>query len=792
MATLSLQIFIGILSVLVVGWLINQLPNVEAFPGKNALILRLAFEVITLLAIYRWGIDNFPTSNTPTTNTLHTIGIALITLLIVDSIQLINSVIRTSFISEDEIDEGKENIAFHNLRRAISTEISDRLQESLHSKPIIELQVSYRHQLVGKSDFFYLSTNENKEEDTKLEKIFIYLSERISSISKTKHKKDSTSKILDIYNQEDISEKLLILGTPGAGKTTFLLQLAKELLKDNQLADKRLIPVILELSGRKDSKVEIDEWFAEQLNEYYKIPKPLARRWIDRQEVIFLLDGLDELDPSAQQKCILDINWFLSKRLYPYLAVCCRFHEYKLCKTQLNMLNGAVYLEPLTEDQIRSYLQKLNMSGLWNAIQDNSSWRELSKTPFFLNLIISVYQKESNEDVKGIIDEYIHEKIAQKRFLSEASNKEKEKEVLLWLTWLARLLREESMAYFSVDALQPRLIKRKEYRLLYHFLDGLLTGFSAGAVVGFIDVLIFTLLHGIRAGVFAGVMFGTITGIAFGLTCGFFLTGMYLLGISREDRRIPSIVYFSLVGALTFALSYLAVFKSTTQNVFWGTVDGIIYGLIFGASTYLGDNIEIFDSFEFSSLNISKKDMTTGAANAFFGIVIGGLIGYILYRGESDTFYCMVMGALYGFAYGILDELRKKRSVSAKSKHVTNQGVLASARNAVFVTLICWLLFTPSFILLNRNNLLSINHLSILFGCLGGGVWAGVVLGGRTCLQHFSLRITLWRQGVIPWNYERFLDYASERKILQKTGGRYRFLHSFFENYFVCRRSEIN
>jgi predicted NACHT family NTPase len=39
----------------------------------------------------------------------------------------------------------------------------------------------------------------------------------------------ATQKIVEVFDQPDIQGKLLILGEPGAGKTTELLHLAKDL-----------------------------------------------------------------------------------------------------------------------------------------------------------------------------------------------------------------------------------------------------------------------------------------------------------------------------------------------------------------------------------------------------------------------------------------------------------------------------------------------------------------------------------------------------------------------------------
>ncbi|MCY7272686.1 MAG: hypothetical protein LH702_02795 [Phormidesmis sp. CAN_BIN44] len=37
----------------------------------------------------------------------------------------------------------------------------------------------------------------------------------------------------------------------------------------------------------------------------------------------------------------------------------------------------------------------------------------------------------------------------------------------------------------------------------------------------------------------------------------------------------------------------------------------------------------------------------------------------------------------------------------------------------------------------------------------------------------------------IPWNYARFLNYATDRMFLQRVGGRYRFIHKLLQDHFA-------
>jgi hypothetical protein len=69
------------------------------------------------------------------------------------------------------------------------------------------------------------------------------------------------------------------------------------------------------------------------------------------------------------------------------------------------------------------------------------------------------------------------------------------------------------------------------------------------------------------------------------------------------------------------------------------------------------------------------------------------------------------------------------------------------------------------------------------------GVLFGLLIGllgkGLTSIRHMVLRLLLWRTKFIPWNYVRFLDYASERILLRKVGEGYIFIHRLFMDYFA-------
>lgn len=135
------------------------------------------------------------------------------------------------------------------------------------------------------------------------------------------------------------------------------------------------------------------------------------------------------------------------------------------------------------------------------------------------------------------------------------------------------------------------------------------------------------------------------------------------------------------------------------------------------------------------------------------------------------------------------------REVRIKSK--PNQGIWMSRRNAIIASLIICLILIGSCGLIGGLIGLITEGISGLFlgilsglsiGLLGLPVSLPIAMmkgGGKACIRHLVLRLILYRKGYIPWNYARFLDYATERIFMQKVGGGYIFVHRVLMEHFA-------
>jgi predicted NACHT family NTPase len=132
-----------------------------------------------------------------------------------------------------------------------------------------------------------------------------------------------------------IEGKLLILGAPGAGKTTALLSLAEQLVYGAISQPRTVIPVIFELSTWQNDNQSIQSWLIEQLYDLHggNRKSKLYEQWLERQVLLPLLDGLDELGLERQKKCTEKLNEFAEH--YPQLVVCCRVKEFEVVDIKL-------------------------------------------------------------------------------------------------------------------------------------------------------------------------------------------------------------------------------------------------------------------------------------------------------------------------------------------------------------------------------------------------------------------------------------------------------------------------
>ena len=115
--------------------------------------------------------------------------------------------------------------------------------------------------------------------------------------------------LIDVFDRLD--RALLVLGAPGAGKTTLLLMLARDLLQRAAHDPEQPIPVVFPLSSWAARRRPLSRhWLVDELQQRYDVPRKISQAWVDADQVLPLLDGLDEVQAEHRAACADAINTF--------------------------------------------------------------------------------------------------------------------------------------------------------------------------------------------------------------------------------------------------------------------------------------------------------------------------------------------------------------------------------------------------------------------------------------------------------------------------------------------------
>ena len=210
------------------------------------------------------------------------------------------------------------------------------------------------------------------------------------------------TRITDIY--DEAGGELLILGEPGAGKTTLLLELCRELLFRAEQEQTHPMPVVFNLSSWRRKRQPLATWLIEELETKYLVPRRVGSDWIDADQILPLLDGLDEVDAATRPACMQAIDAYHRAHSIVPLVVCCRVNEYLWQATPLALCR-AVTIQKLSNEQINAYLVRIGekVAALRTAFQSDAVLQELATTPLMLTILILAYQDVSLAEIKGSV-----------------------------------------------------------------------------------------------------------------------------------------------------------------------------------------------------------------------------------------------------------------------------------------------------------------------------------------------------------------------------------------------------
>ncbi len=141
----------------------------------------------------------------------------------------------------------------------------------------------------------------------------------VQAFDGSEHVASQGTKISEVFKKTN--NWLLILGVAGAGKTTTLLELAKELLDCCRSDATQPVPVVLRLSSWDNSNGTLETWLVTELESKYRIPQDVCTKWLEENALTLLLDGLDEAQTARRKALFRGSMSFADNAVWALLLV---------------------------------------------------------------------------------------------------------------------------------------------------------------------------------------------------------------------------------------------------------------------------------------------------------------------------------------------------------------------------------------------------------------------------------------------------------------------------------------
>ena len=545
-------------------------------------------------------------------------------------------------------------------------------------------------------------------------------------------------------------KRLLIVGEPGAGKTTAAYALIEHL--DETEGDER-VPLLVNLSAwraQESFEAFLVDYLVSQVG--YQVRQPaVASQFVQSRRYALILDGLDEIPTGLRGQFSERLDELVYKLPSEVaVIVTCRTQEYEELfdahSAGLGLVQ-AVEILPLTSQQLDSaFIELAKFDKDWEAflsqrhLTGRQRARDLLSNPLFLNLAVAGRLRPG--ELLDCDEEQELRDLVLKRYLDRVLAEQSEhepKDVRRYLTWIAWFLNGAEVSPFGLKTTDSTVfdltnLTPSDLPTRYRLFEALVGGLGG--------ILVFGLIYGLGLGLVYGLaevlLYGLLVGLVMGLVAGWPFR--------------PSAVsdHLTLVWPST-RQQLLDFLGRAAQGLVRGLFVGLLVGLVLGMIVVLG-----------------------------LGLGLGVFSGL----GEVPVFV-LVFVLVYGLVVGVAEGLVKPRSVLITYRSTPKEAISRSLTAALI-----WLL--PGLVV----GLLVWVVLWLVFGLatnvLVFGVF-GLLLGMSMALRHGGWFVLLQkiahrrlaRAGNLPPRPADFLEWGLGRQIFRRVGGGVRFRHNLIQQHLA-------
>ena len=203
-------------------------------------------------------------------------------------------------------------------------------------------------------------------------------------------RKLETKEGIDVVNKE---RKLIILGKPGAGKTTFLRYIALRAL-DGELTDK-CIPVFISLKNWSDSDLTLLDYIVQQFDICgFPEAQPYIERILEKGKCLLLLDGFDEVTEKVNE-AVTTIRNFSDKYSLNRLILSCRIAAWNYFFDKFTDVEMADFDDKQIKIFIKNWFGKGTKKAklCWETLNANPPIKELASNPLLLTMLCLTFDE---------------------------------------------------------------------------------------------------------------------------------------------------------------------------------------------------------------------------------------------------------------------------------------------------------------------------------------------------------------------------------------------------------------
>lgn len=609
---------------------------------------------------------------------------------------------------------------------------------------------------------------------------------------------------------EASGRSLLVLGAPGSGKTITLLQLLSQLITAARVDENAPVPLLFNLSSFGRFKGELADWLVEQAHDQYSLKRESVRQAIEiGQDYYLLFDGLDEIpdENGRRSEAVVHINRFFKQHPQAGFVVCSRIKDYRELDNTLDV-HHAVVIQPLTNRQIETTFSTIGRNDLIELTEQNWRLKEALRSPLLVNLLPQVVAEheskrfgDSNFGSIQACRDAIFALYAEKMVPAEQRD---------WVTFLASSMAQQGLSVFQVENLQPDWLPTQKLVGRYRRGAGglltvvvgagaalaswaiipilvamaALTGNLAGSEIPFWQFLIAIIFYPLLA-----VPVGVLIGAAFGF--GGATAGRRTTNLENETAR-------AVLGGLIAWICTALFIGFGGANMISGFGRNLFNALIYSAGFVVPiallcrtNQIDFRDQVQFrwpESVEFRRPVITASVITVALGFV-GALLGGTMETGDftvaaqnfvptfTEILPITIMTGLFSaFGLEVLD------TPTIMQRNRPGAGVTNSLKNAVYVSLVAFIIFSISGYLLDNWYDAEGQFLSLLLFYIFPPIFAWY--GGMAFAQHWALRVVLSRHNKLPLRLVSWLNQLSNKGLLRRAGGSYIFRHRSLLEHF--------